>query len=146
HASYDENTGRQLHVMLAELGQIAGFAAYDLGNQGLAQRYYITALRAAHAADDRAVGAHVLRFMAEQSAEGGRPQDALILIQSAIAGVRGTATAAQTALLYSWKAYTHAVLRDESACLAASATARTHAERIEPEDTPPWLYWLHPED
>src|SRR5262249_56682450 len=84
HASYDENTGRQLHVMLAELGQIAGFAAYDLGNQGLAQRYYITALRAAHAADDRAVGAHVLRFMAEQSPDGGRPQPALILIPSAL--------------------------------------------------------------
>jgi hypothetical protein len=140
--SYDERTGGRLHVALAELGQIAGFAAYDLGDQGRAQRYYVTALRAAHTADDRAVGANILKFMAEQSAYVGRPQDALTLIDSALTGVRGSATAAQSALLHSWRAYAHAVLQDEPACLAAVSTARAHAERIEPESTPPWLYWL----
>jgi DNA-binding XRE family transcriptional regulator len=56
-ASYDEPTGRRFHVVLAELGQLSGWAAYDDGQQGLAQRYYVTALRAAHSADDRPLGA-----------------------------------------------------------------------------------------
>jgi transcriptional regulator with XRE-family HTH domain len=76
-SSYDEVIGRRLHVALAELGQIAGFAAYDMGNQIHAQRYYLTALRAAHTADDRAIAGNILKFMAEQAAYVGRPQDAL---------------------------------------------------------------------
>jgi hypothetical protein len=47
-------------------------------------------------------------------------------------------------LLYSWRAYAHAVLQDEPACLTAISAARAHAERIEPDSTPPWLYWLSP--
>ena len=145
-SSYDEATGRRLHVALAELGQIAGFAAYDLGDQVRAQRYYLTALRAAHTADDRAVGANILKFMAEQAADAGRPHDALTLLDSALAGVRGSATAAQVALLHSWKAYAWSVLQDESACQKAISVARAQAEAMTPANTPPWLYWLRPND
>jgi hypothetical protein len=52
-ARYDEPTGRGLHVVLAELGQLCGWAAYDDGHHGLAQRYFVAGLRAAHSADDR---------------------------------------------------------------------------------------------
>jgi DNA-binding XRE family transcriptional regulator len=45
HARYDERTGRGLHVVLAELGQLCGWSAHDTGHHGLAQRYYVTALR-----------------------------------------------------------------------------------------------------
>ncbi len=57
-ASYDERTGRALHVVLAELGQLCGWSAYDDGHHGLAQRYFVAGLRAAHTADDRPLGAH----------------------------------------------------------------------------------------
>jgi len=33
-ASYDEPTGRQLHVALAELGQLVGWCGYDAGQPG----------------------------------------------------------------------------------------------------------------
>lgn len=36
-ASYDDPTGRRLHVVLAELGQLCGWTAYDDGQQGLTQ-------------------------------------------------------------------------------------------------------------
>jgi len=52
-ASYSEHTGRALYIMLAELGQLCGWSAFDAGEHGLAQRYYIAGLRAAHTADDR---------------------------------------------------------------------------------------------
>ncbi|MDQ3761345.1 MAG: hypothetical protein M3460_06480 [Actinomycetota bacterium] len=35
-ASYNERTGRGLHVVLAELGQLCGWSAYDDGHHGLA--------------------------------------------------------------------------------------------------------------
>jgi transcriptional regulator with XRE-family HTH domain len=75
-ASYDEPTGRKLHVALAELGQLAGWAAYDAGQQSLAQRYYVAGLRAAHSAHDRPLGAHILGSMAYQAARGAGRQQA----------------------------------------------------------------------
>ncbi|MGH8966301.1 MAG: helix-turn-helix domain-containing protein, partial [Actinomycetes bacterium] len=57
-ASYDERIGRRLYIALAELGQLAGWAAHDAGRPGLGQRYHVAALHAAHSADDRPLGAH----------------------------------------------------------------------------------------
>ena len=71
-ASYDEATGRKLLASLAELGQLASWGAYDSGQPGLAQRYNVAALRAAHSADDRPLGAHILGSMAKQAAHQGR--------------------------------------------------------------------------
>ncbi len=70
-ASYSERTGRALHVVLAELGQLCGWSAYDGGDFGLAQRYNIVGLRAAHSAADRPLGAHILATMANQAARQG---------------------------------------------------------------------------
>ncbi|MGH4022286.1 MAG: helix-turn-helix domain-containing protein [Pseudonocardiaceae bacterium] len=145
-ASYDERTGRKLHVALAELGQLAGWAAYDAGQLGLSQRYYIAALRAAHSADDRPLGAHILGCMAEQAARQGRPADAVTLIETAVAGVRGQQTPRLLAQLYNWQAYAFATLQDPSACTAAISRARTQTEQFQPDNDPAWLYWVNPAD
>jgi hypothetical protein len=100
-ASYDEPTGRKLHSALAELGQLAGWGAYDSGQPGLAQRYYIAALRAAHTINDRPLGAHILGFMAYQATREARPAEAVTLIETALTGVRGRETPALLAELYS---------------------------------------------
>ena len=71
-ASYHDATGRKLHSALAELVQLMGWACYDTGQHGLAQRYYIAGLRAAHSADDRSLGANILGEMAYQAARQGR--------------------------------------------------------------------------
>jgi hypothetical protein len=143
--SYDEATGRRLHVALAELAQVAGSLAYDLGDHGRAQRFYVTGLHAAHTAGDRALGAHILKCMAEQSADLGHPHDALMLVDSALASTRGTtATPAQAALLHSWRARAQAALGDESACTASISAAQRYADQIDQSAAPPWLYWLSP--
>ncbi|HEU0128913.1 MAG TPA: helix-turn-helix transcriptional regulator, partial [Pseudonocardiaceae bacterium] len=93
-AVYDERTGRALYILLGDLGQLAEWAAYDGGHHPLAQRYWITALRATHSADDRMLGAHILGDMAEQAARHGQPVEAVTLIDTAIAGTRGQHTPA----------------------------------------------------
>jgi len=124
-ASYDERTGRALHVALAELGQLAGWVAYDAGHHGLAQRYYLAALRAAHSADDRPLGAHILGCMAYQATHQEQPAEAVTLIDTALTGVRGRETPRLLAALYIKQAYARATLRDASACTAAIELAES---------------------
>lgn len=54
--SYREPVGRALFASVARLTELAGYMAVDTGQPGLAQRYYIQALRLAQAAGDRAYG------------------------------------------------------------------------------------------
>lgn len=143
-ASYDERTGRALHVALAELGQLTGWAAYDAGCQGLAQRYYLAALHAAHSADHRPLGAHILGSMAYQAARQGRPAEAVTLVETALAGTRGQETPSLLASLHGRQALALAILNDAPACTAAVAKARAQVERLTPADDPPWLYWVSP--
>jgi hypothetical protein len=141
-ASYDERTGRRLHIALAELGQLAGWAAHDAGRPGLAQRYHAAALHAAHSADDRPLGAHILGCMADQAARHARAAEAVTLIETAVVGIRGWETPRLLAELYIRKAYALATIKDGSACLAAIAKARTQVEQFEPDSDPRWLYWV----
>ncbi len=141
-ASYDDATGRKLHSALAELGQFMGWVCYDTGQHGLAQRYHITALRAAHTADDRPLGAHILGSLAHQCQ--GRPTEAVTLIDTAVAGTRGQQTPRLLAELYIRQAYAFAALKDASACAAAISQARTHVEQSAKDDDPPYLYWVRP--
>jgi len=143
-ASYDESTGRALHVALAELGQLAGWAAYDSGQPGLAQRYYIAALRAAHSADDRPLGAHILGSMAYLAAREGYPEEAVTLVETAVVGVRGRETEGLLTALYSRQAYALATLGDSAGCAAAISKTRTHVERLNRDEDPPYLYWVGP--
>ncbi|MGH3870056.1 MAG: hypothetical protein ACRDSR_00840 [Pseudonocardiaceae bacterium] len=143
-ASYTEHTGRALHIVLAELGQLCGYSAFDMGEHGLAQRYNIAGLRAAHTADDRPFGAHILATMARQATCQGQPAEAVTFIETALAGTRGQATPALLAELYDRQAHAFAALGDTSSCTAAISQARTQAGQLTPDDDPPWLYWLDP--
>lgn len=145
-ASYDERTGSSLYLALAELGQLTGWVAHDAGRPGLGQRYHIAALHAAHSADDRPLGAHILACMADQAARRSQPAEAVTLIETATAGVRGRETPRLLAELYIRKAYALATLQDASACTTAISKARTQVEQFgsEADSDPLWLYWVSP--
>ncbi len=144
HARYDEPTGRALHVLLADLGQLCGWSAYDAGYHGLAQRYWVVGLRASHSADDRPLGAHILATMARQATSQGQPAEAVTFIETALTGTRGWATPALLAELYDQQAYAFATLGDTSACTAAVSQERAQIEQLKPGHNPPWLYWMDP--
>ncbi len=143
-ASYDEATGRTLHGALAELGRLAGWGAYESGQPGLAQRYHIAALRAAHTIDDRPLGAHILGFMAYQATRQAQPAEAVTLIETALAGIRSQETPALLAELYVKQADAFATLRDGAGATAAMSKARTQIEHLNPDRDLPYLYWVTP--
>jgi len=141
--SYDEATGRKLHVALAELGRVAGYMAYDMDDHGRAQRYYITALRAAHAADDRALGANILSCMARQAVELDRPAEGVTLAETALAGIRTAAMPKLHARLRDSLAYGQAKLGDEPAFRRTNKLAWQALERAD-ADEPDWLSSISP--
>ncbi|MGH3896737.1 MAG: hypothetical protein ACRDTA_00500, partial [Pseudonocardiaceae bacterium] len=103
-----------------------------------------TALRAAHSADDRPLGAHVLSCLAQQAARQGRPAEAVTLIETALAGIRGQQVPRLLAEIHIRQASALATLNDVSGCAAAISRARTY---VEPRDEdPPWLYWVSQAD
>src|SRR4030095_10668466 len=87
--TYSEHTGRRLHLIAAALARFAGWFSFDAGFHTGAQRYWIAALHSAHAAGDRVVGANILKNMALQCVDFGRPHDAVDLADAAVAGARG---------------------------------------------------------
>ena len=143
-ASYDEATGRKLLASLAELGQLASWGAYDSGQPGLAQRYNVAALRAAHSADDRPLGAHILGSMAKQAAHQGRPAEAVTLAETALAGAKGLESPRLQAQLYVRQAYALAGVHDASGCTTAISKARNQVEHLADDGDHPWLYWIMP--
>jgi DNA-binding XRE family transcriptional regulator len=143
-ASYHESTGRKLFAALAELGQLVSWGAYDAGQPGLAQRYNVAALRAAHSAADRPLGAHILGSMAKQAAHQGRAAEAVTLVETALVGARGLASPRLHAELRIRQAYALAASRDAAGCTAAIAKARGHIEQLGADNDPRWLYWVIP--
>ncbi|MCA2219126.1 hypothetical protein LDL48_40725 [Wangella sp. NEAU-J3] len=81
--SYDAPAGRRLAAALAQLAQTSGFMAFDAADDGHAQRWYLTGLRAAHAGNDPALTASILALMSNQAADRGHPLDALQLASAA---------------------------------------------------------------
>ncbi|MGW0858911.1 regulator, partial [Streptomyces sp. NPDC002690] len=107
--SYTETTGRRLFAAAADLTRLAGWTSYDIAAHGLAQRYFVQALRLAQAAGDRAYGSYVLITMSRQAVYLGHGREAVQLARVAQQGVGPAAPAAVQALLHAVEARGHGV-------------------------------------
>lgn len=138
--SYPEAIGRQLFSAVARLTELAGYMAVDTGQPGLAQRYYIQALRLAQAAGDRGYGGYVLAAsMSHLAASLGNPREIAQLARAAQEGARGQVTATTQAMFYAAEARGHAQMGDARACQLATSRAIESMERSRPEDDPDWI-------
>ncbi|MFC7470080.1 hypothetical protein ACFQVA_24680 [Actinomadura keratinilytica] len=116
--------------------------AVDTGQPGLAQRYYIQALRLAQAAGDRGYGGYVLAAsMSHLAAQLGNPREIAQLARAAQEGAKGRATPRAEALFHAAEARGHALLGDGSAADAAMGRAADSMEQAgtESADDPVWI-------
>ncbi|WP_043264393.1 hypothetical protein [Streptomyces sp. CT34] len=150
-SSYDRDTGIRLHRLVAELGQVVGWMAADLGDEAHGRRYLLQALRSARAAGDRALAAHIISCLSYQAAWHGRGEEALRLIQIARKGTADQAPSPGQALLASRQARAHASLGDLAGCERALEETATIREAIgctqgtaEFRGQEPWAYWVTP--
>src|SRR5207248_318424 len=87
-----------------------GYMAVDTGQPGLAQRYYIQALRLAQAAGDRGYGGYVLAAsMSHLAAQLGNPREIAQLARAAQEGARGRVTPRAEAMFHAAKARRRAI-------------------------------------
>ncbi|MGO4760195.1 transcriptional regulator, partial [Streptomyces sp. 2MCAF27] len=115
--SYRESVGRELFAAVARLTELAGYMAVDTGQSGLAQRYYIQALRLAQAAGDRGYGGYVLAAsMSHLAAQLGNPREIAQLAKAAQEGARGQVPPRAESLFLAAEARGHALLGDGRAC------------------------------
>lgn len=138
--SYGETTGRQLFASAARLTELAGYTALDVGQPGLAQRYYIQALRLAQVADDRCYGGYVLAAGLSHLALGsGCAREAVQLARAAQEGTRGQAPPAAQALFSVTEARGYAMLGDARMCRILADKATDAMAHVDPENSPEWI-------
>ncbi|WP_428814757.1 regulator [Streptomyces albus subsp. chlorinus] len=136
---YGEQLGRRLFGAAADLTRLAGWTSYDIAAHGLAQRYFVQALRLTQAAGDRAFGAYVLVTMSRQAVYLGHGREAVQLARVAQQGVGTSVPPAVQALLHAAEARGHGVLGEVRACTASLARAERALEAARPsEDVPAW--------
>ncbi|MEE1790872.1 sporulation protein [Streptomyces sp. BE308] len=138
--SYSDEVGRALFGASAELTRLAGWMAFDTGQQEAAQRYYIQALRLARAAADVPLGGYVLVSMSLQATYRGFADEGVDLAQAAVERNRGLATARTMSFFRLVEARAHAKAGDAAAAGAALKAAEGWLERSRAGDADPsWL-------
>ncbi|MCY0936565.1 sporulation protein [Streptomyces sp. H34-S4] len=138
--SYTDEVGRALFGATAELTRLAGWMAFDTGQQEAAQRYYIQALRLARAAADVPLGGYVLASMSLQATYRDFPDEGVDLAQAAVERNRGLATARTMSFFRLVEARAHAKAGDSVAAGAALRAAEGWLERARDGDADPtWL-------
>ncbi|WP_149184023.1 sporulation protein [Streptomyces sp. TRM49041] len=138
--SYSDEVGRALFGATAELTRLAGWMAFDTGQQEAAQRYYIQALRLARAAADVPLGGYVLASMSLQATYRGFADEGVDLAQAALERNRGLATARTMSFFRLVEARAHAKAGDAAAAGAALKAAEGWLERSRDGDADPsWL-------
>ncbi|MEV6204345.1 MFS transporter [Streptomyces sp. NPDC051771] len=138
--SYSDEVGRALFGATSELTRLAGWMAFDTGQQEAAQRYYIQALRLARAAADVPLGGYVLASMSLQATYRGFADEGVDLAQAALERNRGLATARTMSFFRLVEARAHAKAGDGPAAAAALKSAEGWLERSRDGDADPtWL-------
>ncbi|WP_415947289.1 MFS transporter [Streptomyces sp. KLOTTS4A1] len=138
--TYSDEVGRALFGATAELTRLAGWMAFDTGQQEAAQRYYIQALRLARAAADVPLGGYVLASMSLQATYRGFGDEGVDLAQAALERNRGLATARTMSFFHLVEARAQARAGDASAAGGALKSAEGWLERSrEGDHDPSWL-------
>lgn len=152
HGRYTEEVGRRLMSAAAEMTGFAGWTAYDVGRDGLAQAHYGQALRLARAAGDDLLAARLLTNAAQQCIDAENPRWATRLAAAArqtgaSAGANPRIEArlllmeARATALAAVKAGSDRYLVRRVQLLLATAERRW---RPLADEDPPWIAYLTP--
>jgi len=140
---YTDDVGRELHAAVAEASLLAAWTSYDCGLHGLAQRYFVQALRLAQSAADRPLACSVMSAMSHQATYLGHLTEAANLARAAHQGLRDTATPALTAQFLAMEARALARAGDTRGCHTALAAAERSFQSPEPGRDPEFISYFN---
>jgi len=136
---YTDQIGRQLFAGVARLCDIAGFMCFDSGDQGVGQRYFITALRMAKASGDQALGAHILADMSMQAHHQRHAYEAVALADAGVAAAAKSASASALARCHAVRARALAQQGDAVGSGHALNEAERALDRSGGDGEPLWM-------
>jgi hypothetical protein len=139
---YSDAVGKQLHSAVAEALLLAGWMSYDSGLHGIAQRYFIQALRMTQTAGDRLLGGSVLSAMSHQATFMGRYQDAVTLARAAYMGPAASLGPTMAAQFRAMEARGLARLGDERGCDLALVEAEHKLSQRTADSDPPYIAYF----
>ncbi|WP_327415374.1 helix-turn-helix domain-containing protein [Streptomyces sp. NBC_01233] len=118
---------------------LAGWKAYDAGEHGLAQRYYLQSLGLTREADNPLHEAWVLRIMAHNGMDIARPEHTLDLADAALSLATGRAEPGMLSMFVVCRARALAVAGRGAESVAEVRRAQDLAIRGEDDVLPYWL-------
>jgi tetratricopeptide (TPR) repeat protein len=143
--AYDEKVGSGLYAVAAEVNQLAGWLAFDMGRHASAQSYWTTGLRAAYTAGDRAMGSNILHLMSYQAYSTAHPLEAASLAGIGLSpGIKTTAK--MRSVLLSRKALAESLTDGRQQCSATLSKAAAELDRTREDEEPYWLQWYRYQD
>ena len=138
--SCDEPEGIALLEATAEAELDVGWSAYDAGDHQLARGYLLHALRIAHAARARLLGARIVCALSHQALHVGQITLSVDLARAARTGAGADATPRAAAMLSAMEAMAHAGARDVGRCDEALGDSERALARATADDgDPSWL-------
>lgn len=138
----EPRTRAPLFEAAAEQAYLVGWMAYEDGEQGLAQRYLIQALRLSRESGNRLLGAHVLAGLSDQANLLGHAREAVSLARAGRRGISDVDSPACLADLHVLEARALARLGEARAAAAAAAEGEWIFSRVRPEDEPEWARFI----
>ncbi|PTM87643.1 hypothetical protein [Streptomyces sp. VMFN-G11Ma] len=139
---YTEQVARALFSTVAEATLLAGWMSYDACRHGLAQRYFLQALRLAQDANDRRLAGSILSAMSHQATFLGRYTQAATLARAALMGISPVATPTLRAQFHAMEARALARTGDVRGCEAALTAATKALESRNNDDEPEWISYF----
>ncbi|MBU3865381.1 hypothetical protein KN815_15270 [Streptomyces sp. 4503] len=140
----DEVRAEALSVVSAA-AHLCGWKAYDSGEQGLAQRYYLQSLALARTSGVPGQDGFVMRTMSQQGMKLHRPEHCLALAETGWDRAKGRVDAQVEALFAVTRAHALAKTGQRQAAIADVQRAKTALEAGAEGDVPFWaLVWGPP--
>lgn len=138
--TYTDAHGTRLWAAAADLARQRAFALFDVHGSCIDDAFDL-ALRAAHTAEDTALGGNVVAFWAVAAYNNGRTADADAMATTALAAVRGRTTPRVEAMFTGRRGRARA-RRGDRACWADFDHAETLFVGAYGYDDPNWAYWF----
>ncbi|MFB7476859.1 transcriptional regulator [Kitasatospora sp. NPDC056184] len=142
--TYSEATGQRLHACAAEASRLAGWCAFDSGHSALAEKHFVTSLRAAAGSGDRTTGATAIAFWANARYSNQRPdpRGALDLIDGALTHRADIASARVLTMLHIRKARAHSIAQEPAAYRAIDDALAAYGRGASADDDLQSMYWI----
>jgi len=139
---YRSDVGRELSAAVAELDQLAGWMAYDVGDAHSGCRHLLQAMRRCHDIGDDALAGEMLAGMSHQAAFRGSSVLAIDLAQGAKDNGKRAGVPALVSEAAVMEAHGLALARDVKGCLAALRESERAFAAAQGRDRPEWLAYF----